>query len=352
MPGSCLMIGLQSVSLTKEEKDFIVSNNIAGVVLLKKNIKSFQQTYELCSELKSLTKPSPLIAIDMEGGEVNRFSHLKESHPWPSPKILSKFKPNHIFSIAKAMAGQLHVLGIDINFAPVVDLLLVEDNPLLKNRIFGESKEDILKCASHFMEGLIEGKLIPCLKHFPGHGGVSEDSHKTLPKDNRELKDLEPQLEIFQTLFEKSPCWIMTAHVEFSNIDKKPATFSKTFLKTELRTKRNFKGLLVSDDIDMGALEDFSSGECFFHALKGGCDLVIACQKKESPQEIIKYFKQNPDKKEELKKELKCSSNKILEIRQKTFEPLPDFNSVKKELSKLQIRELFSHLGLIYAHLV
>lgn len=346
MPGSCLMIGLQGLSLLKEEKDFIVSNNIAGVVLFKRNIQSFKQIYKLCLELKSLTKPSPLIAIDMEGGEVNRFSHLKKSYPWPPPKILRTFKPHQIFVIAKAMARQLHALGIDINFAPVVDLPLM-NNPLLTNRVFGNSKEEILKHASYFIEGLIAGNVIPCLKHFPGHGGVSKDSHKTLPKDNRQMKDLKSQFDIFQTFFEKHPsCWIMTAHVEFPNIDKKPATFSKVLLKTKLRNQQGFKGLLVSDDIDMKALKRFSLGECFFQAMKGGCDLIITCQKKESPKEIIKYFEQNPHKKKTLQKELKLSSKKILEIRKKLSGPLFDFKSVEKELSKFQPEKLFSALGL------
>ena len=340
MPGSCLMIGLEGPSLLKEEKAFIVSNRIAGFLLFKRNLQSFRQVYELCSELKSLSKPSPLIAIDMEGGRVNRFSHLKESFPWPSPKVLRALRPKQVFLIARSMAKQLRVLGIDINFAPVVDLLSV-DNPLLEDRVFGESKGEILQLASSFIEGLREEKRIPCLKHFPGHGGVREDSHKTLPKDPRQLKELESQLDIFQALFERYPCWIMTAHIEFSRIDQKPATFSKVFLREELREQRAFKGLVVSDDIDMKALEAFSSGEKFFYALKGGCNLVLTGQKKETAGEIIEWFQQNPNKKEELKRELRDSSRKIWDIRKKTEKPLPDFKSVEKELLKIQEEKLF-----------
>ena len=134
-PGSCLMIGLSSSTLSKEEKDFIISHNIAGIVLFKRNIKSFQQVHELCSEIKCLTVPPPLIAIDMEGGEVNRFSHLKQSVPWPSPQALRTLEPKHIFSIARSMSRQLKLLGIDINFAPVVDLPLM-NNPSFKDPCF------------------------------------------------------------------------------------------------------------------------------------------------------------------------------------------------------------------------
>ncbi len=316
MIGSCLMTNLKGPVLLKEEKVFIISQGIAGLILFKRNIQSFKQTQKLCSELKSLTRPPPLIAIDMEGGEVDRFSHLKESFRWPSPHTLSSFSYKKIFHSAQAMARQLCLLGIDINFAPVVDWLLVE-NPLLKKRVLGRSQQEILKTAEPFIEGLIKGGVIPCLKHFPGHGGVFGDSHKVLPKDKRSLKEIEPQLDIFQNLFNKYSCWIMTAHIEFSNIDKKPASFSKIFLKNILRDRQGFKGLVVSDDIDMSALKDFSIGERFFLALKGGCNLVLTCQREDSPKEIIKYFQQNPHKKAEIKKQLEISSKKILKTRSK-----------------------------------
>ena len=346
MLGSCLMIGIQGLSLSKEEKNFIVSNNIAGVVLFKRNLQSFRQIFELCLEIKSLSNPSPLIAIDMEGGEVNRFSHLKESLPWPSPKVLGTLQAEQVFLIAKSMAKQLYLLGIDINFAPVVDLLLVK-NSLLETRVFGKSKADILKFASAFIEGLIEEKIISCLKHFPGHGGVSEDSHNILPKDSRHLTDLEPQLKIFQNLFEKYSCWIMTAHIEFSNIEKTPATFSQTLLKQKLRKDRGFKDILVSDDIDMEALACFSPPERFSKALKGGCDLVIACQNKQSPEEIIKYFNKNPNKKAELTEELKNSSEKLFKIKKRRAKPLSDFKNFEEELEKIETRKLFYSLNLI-----
>lgn len=341
MIGSCLMIGLKGLSLLKEERDFIISNNIAGVILFKRNIQSFQQVYELCYELKSLSKTPLLIAIDMEGGEVNRFSHLKESPSWPAPSVLSTLPKNQIFSIARSMARQLSLLGIDINFAPVVDLL-IKNNPLLTERVFGKSKEEILNSVHPFLDGLVKENIIPCLKHFPGHGGVEEDSHKILPRDSRQLKELKPQLDIFQSLFEKYFCWIMTAHIEFSNIEKKPATFSKTLLSRLLKNQMAFKGILVSDDIDMEALSHFSPGECFLYALQGGCDLVIAGQQKDSPKEIIKYFQQNKHKKEEIKSTIYNSSQKVLKIRNQLSLPPPSFQYVNEELSKIRIPELSS----------
>ncbi len=340
-------MGLKGPALSPAEKGFIISNRVAGVILFKRNIRSFQQTYELCSELKSLTQPPLLIAIDMEGGEVNRFSHIQPSIPWPSPQALQALEPESIFLIARAMARQISLLGIDINFAPVADLPIVK-SPLLKTRVFGRSKDEILRRAEPFVKGLIKGGVLPCVKHFPGHGGVRLDSHKTLPKDKRQLKDLEEQLDIFQTLFKNRPCWVMTAHIEFPYIDQKPATFSEFFLKTLLREQRGFKEVVASDDIDMSALKKWPAGERFFRAIQGGCHLVIAGQKAESPAEIIKYFKGHPKKEREIRKDGQASSKKILKIRRKTaYKPWPSFKNVEKELLRSRPVKLLSSLGLM-----
>lgn len=330
------MISLKGPEMSEEERDLIKSQNLAGVVLFKRNIQSFKQVHALCSRIKSLQNPSPLIAVDLEGGEVNRFSHLKEAFPWPSPEELKKRTPDEICFTAQAMGRMLRLLGIDINFAPVVDLLSKE-NPLLKARVFGQNKEEIIENAGAFMKGLRKENILPCLKHFPGHGGVFEDSHICRPQDPRNLKELEEQLEIFQELFQKEICWLMTAHIEFSNIDKRPATFSKILLKDLLRMEKGFQGLLVSDDMDMSALNDYSPGESFFSALKGGCNLIITCQKEESPKEILQYFKEHPEKKEEIQKDLEESSQRILSFRKKVPR-CPDFKSVEKELQELSQR--------------
>ena len=316
MLGSCLMIALKGPQLLKKERDFIVKNQVAGVVLFQRNIKSFEQVFQLNKQIKSLTQPSPLIAVDMEGGLVNRFSHLKKGGDWPSAEELSCFPTEKVSLIAKKMARQLKKLGFDLNFAPVVDIPLVKSQ-LLRTRVFGSEPENVLKSAGAFLKGLEEGKLASCLKHFPGHGGVKQDSHKTLPIDNRGLKELTPQLLVFQKLFQShSPC-IMTAHIEFPKIERKPATFSKRLLTHILRNQLGFKGLIISDDIDMKALQSFGPGASFFLAIKAGCDVVITCQSEESPLEIIDYFERRKQKKAEIKKELAQAVQKIRHLKKR-----------------------------------
>lgn len=289
MFGSHFMIGLEGEALSKSESQFLIQEQIAGVILFKRNLKSFEQVYELCLELKSLPlKESLLIGIDMEGGQVDRLCHLPESFPWPSASQLSQRSNKEIFQVAYLMAQCLKSLKIDINFAPVVDWPLVA-SPLLETRTFGNKEQDILEKATCFKEGLLKGHIIPCLKHFPGHGGVSEDSHKKLPQDVRPLEALQSQMDLFKKLQEQA-C-IMTAHIEFPKVDSYPATFSTIFLQKELRQKRNFEGVIVSDDIDMHALDKFTASERVFQALKAGCDLILSCQKKETYLQAIEGLK-------------------------------------------------------------
>ncbi len=318
MIGSSLMLGLESESLSKKERSVFTKQKVAGVILFKRNLKNFKQIHRLCQDIKSLSLDhqgeAPLIAIDMEGGSVNRLAHIKESLPWPSAQELSQKPSNEIFEIAQILGERLRLLGFDINFAPVVDLPVLE-SPLLKGRTFGNSPEFIIEKASAFMKGLQAGGVIPCLKHFPGHGSVLEDSHKVLPKDFRLLKDLEPQLRIFETLFQHNPVCVMTAHIEFPNIEKTPASFSQILLQEELKKKRGFSGLLVSDDIDMAALDSFSPGERVARSLRGGCHLILICQKEETYMEVFRYFENHPEIQKELEPLIKLSCQKISDLK-------------------------------------
>ena len=313
--GSCLMMGLKGPDIQPEEREYLISREVAGVILFQRNILSFQQTYELCRELKALypvSRPPPLIAVDLEGGSVNRFSHLKESFPWPSAERLGQLKFSEIFSVAEIMGRRLSALGIDINFAPVVDIPLKKSS-LLEGRSFGCDQETVISCATAFAEGLIKGGVFPCLKHFPGHGGVSEDSHKTLPRDERTLED-KGFLKPFEIL--KHCPLIMTAHIEFKNIDSGPVTFSRYWLETILRKQVQFQGVIVSDDIDMEALAPLSSAERFTKAMTGGCDLILCCQNPKTPLEVDWFFSEYPEQMHLIQSRLKTSASRVTHLRQ------------------------------------
>ena len=321
--GCCLMVSLKGSQILKEEESLIVKEGIAGVILFQRNILSVRQLFELCRELKSLaskrSSPFPFfIGIDLEGGRVDRLSHLKDSPRWPSALEMSGFPSEQLFQLARVKGQFLKALGIDINFAPVVDIPLKKSS-LLEGRTFGNKKEDIASSALTYSKGLLKGGVMPCLKHFPGHGGVTEDSHKTLPRDNRDLKSLEPQLNVFKEVLKAPVPFVMTAHLEFPKVELVPATFSSLFLRRELRDRLQFKGVIVSDDVDMEALTDFSPEERFFKALSGGCNLVLCCQKPETPYKILEFFKNSKEQKN-LQPFLEDSFLKLMSVK-KNFNP-------------------------------
>ena len=325
------MVNVQGEALQEEEKSLLKKHRIGGVILFRKNIKSFKQVYELCLEIKSLTSPSPWIAIDMEGGEVNRFSHLPEAWPWPSALKLRENSIQDIGEIARLLAQELRLLGIDINLAPVVDLPEVSSS-LLKTRTFGLNPKDIIQKAGAFVQGLKQAHVLACLKHFPSHGGVQEDSHSTLPQDSRTLKDLQAQFQIFQNLFQAHEVFIMTAHIQFPQVDSLPATFSSRFLREELQSRLKFSGLIVSDDIDMLALSEFSPVERVRQALQGGCHLILSCQKKETYQDILENFKED----KEITPYIQQASDKIFKLKQARKSDKLPWSFVQSQLPSLQ----------------
>lgn len=319
--GASLMINLKGPKILKEERDLIIKEGIAGVILFQRNILSFQQLFELCCELKSLTlkrknPPYFFIAIDLEGGRVNRLAHLKECPPWPSALEMSCLSQKKILELALKKGQLLKALGLDINFAPVVDILF-KNSSVLKTRSFGNQSEKIIANALAYSKGLLKGGVEPCLKHFPGHGGVKEDSHDMLPIDKRNIEDLTDQLNVFKTILKAPVRFVMTAHLEFPQVESGPATFSKVFLKQQLRNQLGFQRVIVSDDLDMKALADFSPGERALKALAGGCNLILCCQKSETPYEILEFFKKSK-KKNQIQTYLKDSFLKLSSIKKET----------------------------------
>ena len=294
------MIGLKGPSLLPEEKDWILREGAAGVILFRRNILSLRQLSALCLSLKALAQkrafpPYFFIGTDLEGGSVDRLKHLAESRPWPSAKEMSRLPPDRIFQIARRKGALLKSLGIDINFAPVADFR-GKSAVLKKGRAFGDTKEAAVSAALPYVRGLLEGGVQPCLKHFPGHGGAAEDSHLSLPQDERSREALRLQMQAFREILEAAPVpFVMTAHVEFPKIESGPASFSPKILRGELRGRIGFQGGIVSDDMDMGALAGFSPPERVSRALRAGCHLILCCQKPETWRRAADFFLKNPD---------------------------------------------------------
>ncbi|NUM58116.1 MAG: beta-N-acetylhexosaminidase [Bdellovibrionaceae bacterium] len=292
--GQLMIIGIEGKSLTADEKKFIVNNNISGVILMGRNCESPKQISELCHDIQSLRFKMPdkaplFIGIDMEGGRVQR---LKSPFTiWPPAKKLGDLDNATVsFLLSQKMGQELKSVGINLDFAPCVDIFSNPQNTVIGDRSLGEDPELVGKHASALVRGFIKSEVIPCVKHFPGHGNTLIDSHEDLPKENSDLKRLEEfEMIPFKRAFKARVDMCMTSHILFPQVDPKyPATLSEIFVKKLLKENNRFKGLVITDDLDMKALtKNYSPEEIPVLALKAGCDLLLYCNEPLSPPRAL-----------------------------------------------------------------
>ncbi len=321
-------MGIKGPSLLKEEKRIIQEEEISGVILFKRNIVSLPQVYELCREIKSLTPP-PLIVMDREGGRVDRLRHLN-TFSWPSPKQLAKQASlKEIKLLSFLMNRELKHLRVDVNCAPCLDVEQVKSS-LFKDRLLGSELKDVIPKSLAVLSGMNRAGVISCVKHFPGHGAVVEDSHHLLPVDGSSLESIRKNsLPVFRKAISQRVPLVMIAHVLYRHWDPNwPASLSEKILTQGLKKQMGFRGLVVSDDLDMKALSCFikrwsqrlefsTKKQIAFWALKAGIDILLYGQASQFVWGLPDFFRQVASKNLSLKKEMSSKINKINRFKKK-----------------------------------
>lgn len=289
--GQQTIIGISGKSLTEDEKSFIIDQNIGGIILFSRNIESPQQLHKLNTEIQSLrhkmADKAPLfIAIDMEGGRVARLKAPFTQWP-PIGKMGALDSPSVAFKFAESMGTELQAIGINIDFAPCVDVLTNPKNELIGDRALSSDPEVVGKLASAIVRGYIKSGVIPCAKHFPGHGNTIIDSHFDLPVEEVSLETLiSRELVPFKKTFRARLDLVMTAHILYKNIDPEwPATLSKRIIEDLLRKEAGYRNLVISDDLDMKALRKlYDIDKIAVRAVEAGCNILLYCNEPESPK--------------------------------------------------------------------
>ncbi len=286
--GQMLMVGFRGTSLDENAPILTVLQeiNLGGVVLFDydvpsqsfpRNIVSFEQTQALIRRLQS-TAPTPLlVAIDAEGGRINRLKPKYGFLDIPSAQTLGKAGLEQCRLHYRRLADQLSRLGINLNLAPVIDLNLNPENPVIGalERSFSAHPQIVSERAAVFIDTHRSAGVITSLKHFPGHGSSLNDSHLGLVDVTSTYQDIE--LRPFQDLIRTQKAdVIMTAHIMRRDLDPHyPATLSPAILKTLLRERLGFRGVLISDDMQMGAISrNFGLKEALVQAVLAGCDIL------------------------------------------------------------------------------
>lgn len=350
--GQHFFIGISGQSLTADEKKFIVKNNIGGICLFGRNVSEPKQIHELCTEIQSLryqqVEKLPLfIGIDMEGGRVHR---LKPPFTkWPPLRNLGDLDaPTVSFHFANRMGQEMRSVGINLDFAPCVDVFTNEANTVIGDRSIGSDPELVAKHASAVVRGYIKSDIVTCAKHFPGHGNTIVDSHEDLPIEHSDYKTLEACALIpFKKTFKARVDMVMTSHIKFPKIDPEwPVTLSEIFVKQIIRDEFRYRGLIVTDDLGMKAMtKHYGINEVPVRALKAGVDLLLYCNDPEVPPQAVEAVLEATAQGILRKEDLEHSHQRILDLKKLKIQN-PDPWPLSKALNVIGCAE---HQKIAYA---
>ncbi len=274
--GKHFIVGLSSIELNNEEKKLIKELNPLGFIFFTRNFASsnswIEQFESLIKEIKQISKRKKLIlSIDHEGGRVNRLPSPITSFPYAQ-----NYKDN-LKDVAKKMATELSSIGLNLSYAPVLDIDLENKNSVISKRSFSSDAKEVVKYGVEFASILENNGVLSCAKHFPGHGATIKDSHFELPLNNKTLNEIKnEELIPFESYIKNDFSLIMTSHILFPKLDKDlPATLSSKIIKDVLRTDMSYTGCIITDDLDMKALDSYENKEQL--ALKAGVDILLIC---------------------------------------------------------------------------
>lgn len=320
--GQLLIVGFEGIEINNEIEVLIDDYKVGGFIFFSRNITDLNLTFELINDIKekNLESNIPLfISVDEEGGRVSRLT--KEFKPLPSAKTIGSINKREIsFGYGKIIGERLNSLGFNLDFAPVLDINSNPNNPVIGDRAFGSDQESVTQNSMYVIEGLNEENIIPVVKHFPGHGDTSIDSHKVLPildKTKEELESLE--LIPFKNAIEQNIDSIMVAHILFDKIDKEyPATMSKQIITNILREELHFNGVVFSDDMTMGAIiQNYTIEEASVKFLESGGDILLICHGRDNPKLVYEAIEKAIDNNVIKENEINQKVYRILSLKEK-----------------------------------
>ena len=336
--GQLLIVGIDGYSIDEKAIEMIQKYHIGGFILFNRNIQDANQTISLINSLKETNESNDIplfISLDEEGGRVTRLPH--EFIKTPSSKKIGK-KDDEIFTyeIGKTIGRNVKSLGFNLDFAPVLDIFSNPNNTVIGDRAFGTNPKIVWKHGIQLMNGIKSENIIPVIKHFPGHGDTTVDSHEDLPFIDKNLGQIENfELIPFKKAIEKGAEVIMVSHIMLPNIDEaNPATLSEKIINNILREELGFDGVIITDDMTMGAIvKNYDIGDASVKSLKAGSDIILVCHDYENYIKVINAIKDAVDNGEI---SLDCINQKvyrILKLKEK-------YNIEDRRIDSIDVEEL------------
>ena len=319
MLGQFFIFGFEGKFPADDFLYLVEKRNLGGIILLARNIESSEQISETIKALRSKSKHLIFVMIDQEGGRVNRIT--KDFPVFPSNKFYGdREDKDGVFEAYKTTAKELARLGINVNLAPVVDVWTNPKNSVIEERSFGDDPHLVARMSKVAVVAIKSENILACAKHFPGIGDIDVDPHSDLPinsnpKERFEKIDFLP----FKAAISSNVDIIMSTHVLCPNLDpKEPASLSKKICSDILRKELGFDGILITDDMQMGAItKNRELAEACEKAFLAGNDLILICNKFEEQIQVLDHFEKIVSDKKISEERLNSSLQKILAAKEK-----------------------------------
>ncbi len=318
--GQMFLVGCQAETLSNQERLLVEEYQFAGVILFTRNCAEAAQIVALNRTIwESFDPLPPFIAIDQEGGRVYRlpapFSHFPAAG-----RVGMTNDPGLAYRIGRAAAAELTLAGINLNFAPVLDVASNPQSPIIGDRAFAADPKQVIKLASAWAQGLRDGGIIPCGKHFPGHGDTDKDSHFELPMVRKSLEQLQAvELPPFADACRNQIEALMTAHVAYPALDPRlPATLSEAIITGLLRHQLGYDGVVFSDDLEMKAISGrYSVEESTALAVRAGVDVLLFCHDIDKALAALEFLCDEAERDALLRARIEESYQRVIELKQR-----------------------------------
>jgi beta-N-acetylhexosaminidase len=320
--GQMVLVGLDGYEMDESARQMIEEQHVGGFILFKSNIKSPGQLLSLLNQLKRTNsfQDIPLfLAVDEEGGEVSRMPEELRKIP-SSGSIGQKNRPELSYAVGSIIAEEIKAFGFNVDFAPVLDINSNPQNPIIGSRAFGSDADTVRKHGIQAMKGIGSQNVIPVVKHFPGHGDTSVDSHIGLPVVKHSLERLESfEFVPFAEAIRSGADAVMVGHILLEQVDARyPASLSEPVIQGLLRKKLGFDGVVITDDMTMGAVtEGYPMGEAAILSVQAGSDIVLVCHTPERRKEVMEALGEASRNNILSKERIDESVYRILKLKQK-----------------------------------
>lgn len=341
--GQLVISGIDGYTNDEHSRELIESYKVSGFIILGQNVRDTNQTLNLINSLKASNSNNKIplfFGIDEEGGRISRLP--AEFIKLPTNKVIGQKNNSDLsYNIGSLLGDELKAFGLNMDFAPVLDINSNPKNPIIGDRAFGENADIVSKLGIATMKGIQSKNIISVVKHFPGHGDTSVDSHIGLPVVNNDLNRLKSlELIPFSKAIQNGADVVMVAHILLPKIDKEnPASFSKAVINEVLRNYLNYNGVVITDDMTMGAIvNNYDIGQAAVKSLNAGTDIILVCHDFNKMTAVIEAIKKAIEDNVISEKSIDEKLYRILKLKQK-------YNLKDSKVNSVNVKEINNNLN-------